>query len=67
MSYQKDILPLGAVNIFSVCVFNNFMMQALYYVQNGSELHDEKMKVTPSVITNPKKKDRTTILADNQI
>ena len=69
VSYQKDILPLGVVPNSNVCIFNNFMMQALYYVGNSSELNDqnEKMSVTPSIITNPKKKDRMTILQDNQI
>lgn len=67
ISYQKDILPLGGPHNPNVCIFNNFMMQALNFVQNSLEYGDEKISITPSVYVNPKKIDRMTIFKDNQI
>lgn len=58
---------MGAPQIPNACIFNKFMIQALYYVQNSTEVGDEKMSVTPSIFTNPKKIDRMTISVDNQI
>lgn len=58
---------MGGPHNPNVCIFNNFMMQALYFVPNSIESGDEKMSITPSVYTNPKKIDRMTIFTDNQI
>ena len=32
LSYQKDILPLGVVPDSDECIYDNFMMQALYHI-----------------------------------
>ena len=65
ISYQKDILPTGAPKNLDNCTFNHFMMQALFFVDHGTNIGDQKMDITRSSFISPKKIDRITIFCDN--
>ena len=66
LSYQKDIMPLGTIKDSDVCIFNNFMLQALYFKEDLIGLFEE-ICVTTSGVTSPKTIDRMTLSVDSQI